>query len=89
MQIPVDSGLWGLLPDAHYLPCRFLRCRCCDTGGESLVLVVRGWKFLECGLHAPDLPGVLADGAIAGELSTSGNVVDHLLGPFLGVLMRG
>lgn len=40
-----------------------------------------------CGLHAPDLTSVLGNGAIAGELATSSDVVDHLLGPFLGVLV--
>lgn len=54
---------------------------------DSLMLVVRGGEFLKRGLHAPDLTSVLGDGAITGELATSGNVVDHLLGPFLGVLM--
>lgn len=51
--------------------------------------VVGGGEFLQRGLHAPDLTGVLGDGAVAGELSRSGDVVDHLLGPFLGVLVEG
>lgn len=54
---------------------------------SSSWLVIRGGEFLKCGLHAPDLSGILGNGAIAGELATPGNVVDHLLGPFLGVLI--
>lgn len=54
---------------------------------DNLVLVIGGRDFLQCGLHAPDLTGILGNGAIAGELATSSNVIDHLLGPFLGVLM--
>lgn len=53
----------------------------------NLLLVIRGRDFLQRGLHAPDLTGILGNGAIAGELATSSNVIDHLLGPFLGVLM--
>lgn len=54
---------------------------------EGSLLVVGGGQLLQCGLHAPDLTGVLGDGAITRELATSCNVVDHLLGPFLRVLM--
>lgn len=53
----------------------------------NLLLVIGGRDFLQRGLHAPDLTGILGNGAIAGELATSSNVIDHLLGPFLGVLM--
>lgn len=76
----------------------FYQMLSCDTRSESwgvghhvdsLVLVIRGGEFLKRGLHAPDLTSILGNGAITGELATSGNVVDHLLGPFLGVLMRG
>lgn len=56
---------------------------------DSLLYVIRGGEFLERGLHAPDLAGILGNGAVAGELATSRNVVDHHLGPFLGVLMWG
>lgn len=56
---------------------------------DRSVLIVRSGKFLHGGLHAPDLPSVLGNGAIAGELARSGDVVDHLLGPFFWVLMRG
>lgn len=53
------------------------------------MLVIWGREFLQCGLHAPDLTGILGNGAIAGELATPSDVVDHLLGPFFGVLMWG
>ena len=52
------------------------------------LLLVGGGQLLQCGLHAPDLTGVLRDGAVAGELAAAGDVVDNLLGPFLGVLSR-
>lgn len=55
---------------------------------DNLRLFVRRWELLQCGLHAPDLAGVLGNGAVTGELATSGNIVDHLLGPFLRVLVR-
>lgn len=45
-------------------------------------------EFLKCGLHAPDLTSILGNGAIAREFATSGNIVDNLLGPFLGVLVK-
>lgn len=54
---------------------------------EALKRVIGGGEFLQRGLHAPDLTSVLGNGAVAGELATSGDVVDHLLGPFLGVLV--
>ena len=54
---------------------------------EGPLDIVGGWDLLKGGLHAPDLAGVLGDGAIAGELSRAGDVVDHLLGPFFGVLV--
>lgn len=55
---------------------------------DNLRLVVGGWKLLQCGLHAPDLTGVLGNGAVTGELATSSDIVDHLFGPFLGVLVQ-
>lgn len=55
---------------------------------DNLRLVIGRGEFLKRGLHAPDLTGVLGDGAIAGELAASGDIVDHLLGPFLRVLRR-
>lgn len=57
-----------------------------DSGGLKLLFVIWTGDFFQCGLHAPDLTGVLGDGAIAGELTTAGNVVNRLLGPFFGVL---
>lgn len=56
------------------------------TRGLKFLYVIWSGEFFQCGLHAPDLPGVLGNGAIAGELSTAGNVVNRLLGPFFGVL---
>lgn len=56
---------------------------------DRLMLVVRSREFLQGGLHAPDLPSVLGNGAIAGELARSSDVVDHLLGPFFWVLVGG
>ena len=55
---------------------------------EGPLDIVGGRDLLECGLHAPDLAGILGDGAITGELSRASDVVDHLLGPFFGVLVR-
>ena len=39
-------------------------------------------------LHAPYIPGVLGDGAVAGELARSCDIPDDLLGPFLWVLQN-
>lgn len=58
-------------------------------GELNFLYVIWSGEFFQCGLHAPDLTGVLGDGAIAGELATSSNVVNHLLGPFFGVLTWG
>lgn len=55
---------------------------------DNLRLIVGSRELLQRGLHAPDLAGVLGNGAVTGELATSSNIVDHLLGPFLGVLAR-
>lgn len=57
-----------------------------DLGGLKLLFVIWTGQFFQRGLHAPDLAGVLGDGAIAGELPTAGNIVNRLLGPFFGVL---
>lgn len=54
------------------------------SGG--LARVVRGSNLLQIWLHAPNLPGVLGDGAVAGKFATAGDVVDDLLGPGFGVL---
>lgn len=45
-----------------------------------------GWGDF-CGrwLHAPDLPGVLCDGSVAGELARACNVPDNFLSPLPGV----
>ena len=49
-----------------------------------------GWGDF-CGrwLHAPDLPGILHDGPVTGELARACNVPDDFLGPLAGVLGRG
>lgn len=49
-----------------------------------------GWGDF-CGrwLHTPDLPGVLCDGSVAGELARACNVPDHFPSPLPGVLGRG
>lgn len=60
-----------------------------EGGGFQFLDVIRSGEFFQCGLHPPDLTGVLGDGAIAGELATASNVVNRLLGPFFGVLMWG
>lgn len=49
-----------------------------------------GWGDL-CGgrLHTPDLPGILRDGPVTGELARACNVPDDFLSPLPGVLGRG
>lgn len=51
-----------------------------------LARIIGRCDLLQTGLHAPDLPGVLGDGAVAGEFTTAGDVMDHHLGPLFGVL---
>lgn len=57
-----------------------------EAGQGGSARVVGGTDLLQTGLHAPDLPGVLRDGAVAGELPRASDVVDHLPGPLPGVL---
>lgn len=52
------------------------------------VEIVWGGDLLQAGLHAPDLLGILGNGAIAGEFAASGNVADHLLGPLFRILLN-
>lgn len=52
-----------------------------------LARIIRSSDLLQAGLHAPDLPGILGNGAIAGEFTTASNVMDHLLGPLFRVLL--
>jgi hypothetical protein len=52
-----------------------------------LARIVWGRDPFQAGLHAPDLPGVLGDSAVAREFTTTSNVVDHHLGPFFRVLL--
>lgn len=47
-----------------------------------------GLRSSQTRLHAPDLTGVLADGAVTGELATTSNVVDDHLGPFFSILFE-
>lgn len=47
---------------------------------------VGGWDLQVGGLYAPDLPCILSDGPVTGELARAGNIPDHLLGPLLGIL---
>lgn len=83
------SRLWRFQPGTTYLPCRLGENWGVSHHVDSLMLVIWGREFLQCGLHAPDLTGILGNGAIAGELARPSDVVDHLLGPFFGVLMWG
>jgi hypothetical protein len=54
---------------------------------EHLVLRdVRGWDLQVRGLHAPDVPCILSDGPVTGELARAGDVPDDLFGPLCGVL---
>lgn len=59
-----------------------------EWDGNGLFWVIRCSKLLQCGLHTPDLTGVLGDGTIAGELARTGDVEDHFLGPLLGFLFE-
>lgn len=54
--------------------------------GSLILGEVGGWDLQVGGLYAPDLPCVLSDGPVAGELARAGNILDHLLGPLLGIL---
>lgn len=56
--------------------------RCC-----GLARIIGGSNLLQTGLHAPDLPGILGNGAVTGEFTRAGYVMDHLLGPLFGVLL--
>lgn len=49
-----------------------------------------GWGDF-CGrwLHTPDLPGILHDGPVTGELARARDVPDDFLSPLPGVLGRG
>lgn len=58
-------------------------------GGFKFLFVIRSGDFFQRRLHPPDLPGVLGDGTVAGELAAASDVVNHLLGPFFGFLMWG
>lgn len=59
-----------------------------SAGGSCLARIIRGSDLLQTGLHAPDLPGILGDGAVAGEFTRASYVMDHLLGPLFGVLVK-
>ena len=51
-------------------------------------MLVGAGDLLQAGLHSPDFAGVLGDRTVAGELATAGDVVNHHLGPLLGVLFE-
>lgn len=55
---------------------------------NDLAGVVWGCNLLQTRLHAPDLTGVLGDGAVAGEFATTSYVVDDHLGPFFSILFE-
>lgn len=74
--------LWGGGGALVLGPCGLLQ-----RGG--LARVIGSGDLLQAGLHAPDLPGILGDGAVAGEFTTAGDVVDHHLGPRFRVLQEG
>lgn len=50
--------------------------------------LVGGWDLHIGGLHAPDIPGVLADGSVAGELAGTRDVSNHCSCPLFRVLKR-
>lgn len=52
----------------------------------GLARIVWSSDLLQTGLDPPDLPGILGDGAVAGEFTAASDVMDHLLGPLFGVL---
>ena len=66
-----------------------VRGGCAGAWRGRLWLLVGAGDLLQAGLHSPDFASVLGDGAVAGELATASDVVDHLLGPLLGVLFEG
>lgn len=53
-----------------------------------LLMIIWGSDLLQARFHTPDLLRVLGNGTIAGEFTTAGNVVDHLLGPLFWVLLN-
>lgn len=66
-----------------------LRPRCSAVGGPvlgPLPRLVGRWDLQVGGLHVPDVPRVLLDGAVAGEFACSCDVPDDHLGPRFGVL---
>lgn len=89
----VEAGLWGFYETYsiyrvdYVVTSAYRESLAVGCHLDSLLLVIRGREFLQCGLHAPDFSSVLGNGAITRELATSSDVVDHLLGPFLGVLV--
>lgn len=48
--------------------------------------LIRGWQALAGRLCAPDLPRILGNGAVAGELARGGYVPDHGPRPLSWVL---
>lgn len=54
--------------------------------GKLVLGEVGRWDLQVGGLYAPDLSCILGDSAVTGELARAGNILDHLLGPLLGIL---
>lgn len=53
---------------------------------QDLFRVIGSWDLLHTGFHTPDFTSILSNGAITRELARCSDVVNHLLGPFLGFL---
>lgn len=77
----LQGGGWGVLSTWRATVEDRSSCR-------ALARVIWGGNLLQTGLHSPDLSCVLGDGAVTGEFSTAGDVMDHLLGPLLRVLVN-
>jgi len=54
---------------------------------DLVLWILRRWQLLPGGLNAPDLAGVLGDGAIRRELAAGRDVVDGHLQP-LGLVLE-
>jgi len=94
---PAEGKAWGLQSQA-WLVGGEMQLRPPGLGTHPSILLsvlasvpgqVGGGDFCGRWLHAPDLPGVLCDGSVAGELARACNVPDNFLSPLPGVLGRG
>ena len=59
----------------------------CTCSSQCLLLPGLNWHHT--GRGTPDLPSVLLDGTVTGELATIGNIVHYHREPALLVLQRG